>query len=98
LEPKLERNPINRKALQLCAQVADALNLVLASCADDCLRECLIEGVIPAPDSSHMLVTVRTTQNKEQVVAALHKASGMIRSEIATAIHRKKVPQLRFQA
>lgn len=100
LDPRLdpiERKSGNRKALQLCAQVADALNMALADCSDEYLREAFVESVIPAPDSSHMLVKIRTTSDKELVVDALNKASGRMRNEIANAIHRKKVPQLRFE-
>lgn len=98
LDPRLdpiERKPGNRKALQLCAQVANALNMALADCSDDCLREAFVESVVPAPDSSHMLVKIRTALDKE-LINALQKASGRMRNEIAGAIHRKKVPQLRF--
>lgn len=100
LDPRfdpVERKPGNRKALQLCAQVANALNMALADCSDECLREAFVEAVVPAPDSSHMLVKIRTTLDKELVMEALQKASGRMRNEIASAIHRKKVPQLRFE-
>ena len=86
---------INRKALQLCAQVADTLNLMLPGCADDCLRDAYVESVVPAPDSQHMLVTVVTTDQLATTLA-LERAYGRMRNDIAEAIHRKKVPQLRF--
>ena len=35
----------NRKALQLCAQVARTLMTVFADCGDDVLRDLLIEGL-----------------------------------------------------
>src|SRR5262249_31993389 len=47
----------NRKALQLCGQVADTLSPVLAGeCGDDVLRSLQVIAVTPAPDSSQLLV------------------------------------------
>lgn len=86
---------INRKALQLCAQVADTLNVMLPGCADACLRNAYVESVVPAPDSQHLLVTVVTAE-QSGTGEALQRACGRMRNEIAEAIHRKKVPQLRF--
>ena len=48
----------NRKALQLCAQVARTLMAVFADCGDDVLRDLLIESVTPAPNTARLLVTV----------------------------------------
>ena len=49
----------NRKALQLCAQVAQTLGVVLAGeCGEDLLRELFVTSVVPAPDSSRLLVMI----------------------------------------
>jgi ribosome-binding factor A len=98
-EPR--RTAKNRKALQLCGQVAKTLHLVLSECADPMLRDLLVVSVVPAPDSTRLLVTVRHNSPSEQVQRApvqehLRRAYGMLRSEIAAAIHRKKVPELLF--
>jgi ribosome-binding factor A len=60
------------------------------------LRDCYVVSVVPAPDSTHLLVTVKASQEEAVVLEALHRATGLFRNEIASAIHRKKVPQLRF--
>src|SRR6516162_7232294 len=65
-DPRLDRRDGsgkvgNRKALQLCSQVARTLMGVLAECGDDVLRDLVIESVTPAPNSSRLLVTVRRT-------------------------------------
>jgi ribosome-binding factor A len=92
----------NRKALQLCAQVARTLSTVLAGeCEDDLLRDLLVESVHPAPDSMHLLVRVclaasATEVDANQVMEHLHRAHGRLRSEVAAAIHRKRVPELTF--
>src|ERR1700722_16695234 len=60
----------NRKALQLCAQAAETLALVLAGDSDDLFRELLVESVAPAPTSARLLVTVSVADpsvGREQV-------------------------------
>lgn len=93
------RRVANRKALQLCAQVADALNLALPECHDDRLRELLVESVISAPDSSQLLVTIKlpSSLREHEVMECLHNAVGKLRSDVASFIHRKRVPHLKFQ-
>ena len=92
----------NRKALQLCAQVARTLSTVLAGeCEDDLLRDLLVESVCPAPDSMHLLVRVclaasARAVDANQVLQHLHRAYGRLRTEIAATIHRKRVPELTF--
>jgi ribosome-binding factor A len=92
----------NRKALQLCSQVEHTLSLVLAECGTECLRDLLVATVEPAPDSSRLLVTLSPAPSAESadfnlVLAALERAQSLLRREVASAIHRKKVPQLTFR-
>ena len=97
------RRVVNRKALQLCAQVARTLaNVLSGECGDDRLRDLLVESVQPAPDSTRLLVTVYpgpafAASDTEPVLRALYGATGMLRGQIARAIHRKRVPELVFQ-
>jgi ribosome-binding factor A len=90
----------NRKALQLCAQIAETLSSVLAGeCGDALLRELCVTSVVPAPDSSHLLVTLALVPDGPplaEVQAHLERASGKLRSEVASSIHRKQVPLLTF--
>jgi ribosome-binding factor A len=90
-----------RKTHQLCGQVAEAINYAFAAvCRDDVLRELGVVAVQPAPDESRLLVTVGPTLpgpcDPNQVLAHVHQALGKLRSEVAAAIHRKKVPELAF--
>lgn len=90
----------NRKARQLCAQVATALGLAFGELSGDFLL--YVESVVPAPDSSQLLITVKqhadTSHNAsvEDILAVIHNASGWLRTEVANAISRKRVPQLKF--
>ncbi len=92
----------DRKTMQLCQQIGRALNDALAgSCNDDLLRGLFVESVQPAPDASRLLVTVRSLFNEPvntiQVLQRLEEHSGLLRSEAASAITRRKVPLLFYQ-
>jgi ribosome-binding factor A len=94
---------VNRKALQLCSQVARTLRCVLAGeCADELLRDLMVESVVPAPNSSRLLVTVSLNDptgavSPDLVLKHLALAQGRLRAEVAAVIHRKKVPELTFR-
>ncbi len=100
LDPRFDTNGpkkvSNRKALQLCSQVFNSLSLALAECSNDVLRELQLESVVPAPDSSQLLVTVSTKGSTMETGMMLQGAMGKLRSEIAASINRKRVPQLKF--
>jgi ribosome-binding factor A len=93
----------NRKALQLCGQVARTLQGVLAGeTGDDLLRELQVESVVPAPTSARLLVTLTLVTpgagvHVEEVLARLHSAQGLLRGEVAAAINRRRVPELMFR-
>jgi len=96
-----ERWP-DRKMLQLCAQVERALTLALAGCGDDMLQGVMIESVRPGPDGAILAVTILLpggpgARGAHEVLAALERARGLLRSEIAAAIHRQRVPELAFR-
>jgi ribosome-binding factor A len=100
---KSHHKKTNRKALQLCGEVSRTLSQVLAwESSEAILRDLMIESVVPAPDSSHLLVTVSVPPGVEAVAAGkilerLRGASGRLRSEIAASIHRRRVPLLSFR-
>jgi ribosome-binding factor A len=92
----------SRKTLQLCAQVAETLSMILAEMPDDILRDLMVEEVQPAPDSSQLLVLLRpapSAVNFDPVQAQAHLAevSRDIRMEVAAAINRRRVPTLLYQ-
>ncbi len=88
----------NRKALQLCSQVQSLLNVKLGMCGNDILRELFVESVIPAPDSSQLLVSLHLPEDiaLSAASAAIEGAAGMLRFEVGSFINRKRVPQLKF--
>jgi ribosome-binding factor A len=91
-----------RKALQLCRQVAEALNSALAGGADAVLQDLLVVAVEPAPNAGRLLVTVAAAPSAADRDAAtvsvlLHSAAGWLRSEVAAAIYRRKTPELIYR-
>lgn len=96
--------PASRKALQLCGQFARTLNDVLASTPDRLVRDLLVLSVEPAPNESHLLVTVAPLPGLDpaaippsEVLGRLDQAAGRLRAEIASAITRRRAPALSFR-
>lgn len=103
-DPRLDRREgsgkvPNRKALQLCSQVARTLMGVFADCGDCVLRDLLIESVVPAPNASRLLVTVRPVVSVETAVVLEHlaHARAKLRIEAVAAINRRRAPDLLFR-
>jgi ribosome-binding factor A len=100
---KRSEQKTNRKALQLCREVQRTLSNVLSwEQGDDLLRSLQVESVVPAPDSSHLLVTVylqagSTEGGLEQIQQRLRRITGTLRAEIAAAVSRRRVPELTFR-
>jgi ribosome-binding factor A len=92
-----------RKSHQLCAQVADTLSqLIGGECGDAVLQSLTVLDVAPAPDASQLLVQVgpltpEITLTTDEVNAALDRAAGWLRTEVAEAITRKRAPRLVFR-
>jgi ribosome-binding factor A len=93
----------DRKALQLCHQVAETLEEVLAECGDVVLQALRVLDVEPAPDASRLLVTVAVDEPPDDALDPckvhdhLVRASGHLRSEVAGAITRKRAPVLVYR-
>lgn len=92
------------KALRLCKQVADTLSLVLAGeIADELLQSLEVFSVQPAPSTKRLLVVVRPLSDirdkttPDEIVQKLTSVSGVLRSEVAAAISRRKMPSLVFE-
>lgn len=92
----------DRKAKQLCRQVADTLDLVLSGdCRDELLQSLHVVSVVPAPNSSRLLVTVSADLpavefDLRKILERLADQTGRLRSEVAASINRKRVPALVF--
>jgi ribosome-binding factor A len=94
------RRRTNRKALQLCGQIARTLSSLLTwESGDDLLRDLTVAAVEPAPDSTRVLVTVSCPPDVEagDVLPHLHRAASRLRTAVAAAVHRKRVPELVFR-
>lgn len=100
--PEGRRRP-GRKLMQLCNQVAETLNVVLAGeCGDDVLRDLAVLSVVPAAGSSRLLVTLGFgslpgSADHAQLLQRLEKARGLLRTEVAAAINRRRAPDLVFR-
>jgi ribosome-binding factor A len=89
----------NRKQLQLCSQVYEALSWVLGSVShDDILPVCSIATVEPLPGNNRMLVKVNVPPDipLSAATSALERAAHALRREVAQAITRRKAPELVF--
>lgn len=90
-----------RKAMQLCEQVKEALHFALATCSDPVLQDLTVLSVEPAPHSGRLRTIVAIPGDGEfgQTEAAEHlgRAAGMLRAEVAAAIHRRYTPELVFE-
>lgn len=100
--PRRKRPSDQRKASQLCHQVADTLGLVLSGEFGDELRDLRVVSVTPAPDASQLRVLVApafdgASLDANVVSEKLLAATGRLRSEVAAAITRKRAPKLLFQ-
>jgi ribosome-binding factor A len=94
-----DKKNLNRKALQLCGEVARALSHAIAwELGDDLLGTLRVETVVPAPDSTRLLVTVSMPSGPDPALIRerLRLCTGRLRAEVAAAIHRRRVPDLTF--
>lgn len=102
LPPSTRSPSVNRKDLQLCRQVGEALHLLLGDCGDDLLRDLHVVTVLPAPDATQLLVVVgaspgETPHRAAAVLERLQARSGILRAGVAAAITRKRAPALVFE-
>lgn len=92
-----ERREINAKDRRLCGQAARSLNLTLPTAADPRLRALLVLRVAPAPDLRRLCAYYDPGEQPiSETQAALEAARPWLRAELARALHRKRVPELRF--
>lgn len=94
----------SHKAHQLCGQVLEALGSILAGMADENLQNLTVVTVEPAPNTGRLRVTVAGDSpadatdptTRTDALLALERAGGLLRMEVARAIHRKYAPELVF--
>jgi ribosome-binding factor A len=104
LGPGPQGRPVDRKACQLCRQVAVTLDEVLADCGDGVLQNLRVVAAAPFPDASRLMVTVASVDGRtertlgpEVVLEHLQRASGHLRREVAAAVTRKRAPLLVYR-
>jgi ribosome-binding factor A len=93
------RRQVERKTRQFCRQVQRALNFALADrSAGDGIDGLFVEEVSPAPDCGRLLVHVLVPSGLPiaDVMIALGRETSRLRSEVASAINRKRAPELCF--
>jgi len=102
--PDLQNRANDRKACQLCRQVALALDEALADCGDDVLQNLRVLSVVPFPDASRVLAAVMSIDHRPEKTLAsrsvldhLEKAAGHLRCEVASAVTRRRAPVLVYQ-
>jgi ribosome-binding factor A len=95
-----ERRP-DRKTLQLCGQVKEALSWVLGSAmTDERLMLSYVQAVEPLPGGNRLLVQVAVPADVSitEATESLAAAAPALRAEVAQAITRRKVPELVYVA
>ena len=93
----------DRKTWMMCEQARRALELALAGeCRDPALRDLVVLGVLPDPGPRRLRVWLGASpeiaeHDRSAVLERLRVARGFLRSEVAAAIRRKRVPELTFE-
>lgn len=100
-KPSRRQAKENKKAKQLCRQVQQTLNYVLTDCDDEQIQWLFVTQVVPAPDSSCVLVLIEYGGRPEEfnridLLSRLADQTGRLRLEVGRSIHRKRVPNLTF--
>jgi ribosome-binding factor A len=99
----LESARPDHRVHSLCRQAQEAVSLAFAEAvADVRLDGAWVASVDPAPGPGHLLVSVVLPPGADgdavdAAWAALREMTPWVRSEVARAIHRKRVPELSFR-
>ncbi|MEL6181245.1 MAG: ribosome-binding factor A, partial [Myxococcota bacterium] len=92
----------HHKLKQLCRQVRHAVDDALASeCDDPLLHNLMVCSVQPAPHAGRLRIILESTWpddtfNADEALARLNALKGLLRAEVASAINRRRVPELTF--
>ena len=86
------------KTGRLCRQVAEALSLALGACGEEVLLDVAVREVVPLEGGAQLRVVVELAPGADPAaaLAALARAQGRLRCEVASAIRRKRTPGLVF--
>jgi len=97
---RLETDMHNRKDLQLCRQVFDALTYALADIDDPIVDDLALAKVVPAPSAGRMqviLVAMRDDIDPDVALESVREHADELREEVAAEITRRRVPELVFR-
>lgn len=95
--------PVSHKSKRLCGAVHRTLSLCLSSMLNDgTVRSLGVESVEPAPNPGWLLVVLRADRpldpwECERALRVLDSRRGALRAEIASAVNRRRVPDLTFR-
>ncbi len=90
----------NRKDLQLCRQVFDALTYAFAELDDPIVDDLALASVMPAPNGSRVqviLVAMRDDIDCDVALSVVREHAEDLREEVAAEITRRRVPELVFR-
>ncbi len=101
-ETAFSPSKVDRKAAQLCSQVRHALEFIIPEALQDSDWDALVLDVQPAPNTGHLLILLQAVEKLDEdgcrrLEAAIFQKSGIIRTAVAGAIQRRKVPTLTFR-
>jgi ribosome-binding factor A len=87
-----------RKDKQFCAQVLEAVQLALAEVYDEDLLSLFVLEARPAPHLGRIELLVEAPRGADltRILEKLQQMTAYFRAEVASSIHRKKVPDLSF--
>jgi ribosome-binding factor A len=90
----------NRKDLQLCRQVFDALTYALAEVDDPIIDDLVLASVVPAPSAARVQVTLVPSHDEidpDDALARVREIADELREEVAAEVTRKRAPELVFR-
>ena len=88
------------KLRQLCKQVARTLQMAIGSMPQaDALAGVYVKDVRPAPNAGRLCIVMAVPDSRCQdaVAAIMRQHRGRLRSEVSSAITRRRTPELTFE-
>jgi ribosome-binding factor A len=90
----------SRKVAQVCREVARTLSYALSGCSDPLLSSLVVMDVEPYPDMARLRVWLdagpQPAASDNELLEHLEAARGLLRSEVAAALERRRTPDFYF--
>ncbi len=92
----------DRKVFQLCAQAERALVCAFGQSREPLVLDLQVHAVQPCPSASRLLVLVQPVAkagavNRGEILDALGREKGRLRTAVAQTVNRKRAPDLLFE-